>query len=542
MNRQQILELIVKGKDQASGPLSNVGGSVSSLGSKAAGIAKGGLRVATAGVVALGAAAVGAAVLIGKLALAAAEVEGIRTTFVTLTSDMGTYDEVIGRVRESTRGMISDTDLWAGANKLLGMDIATTDEELNTHLEMATQLGTAYGDNENAIENWALMMANQSIPRLDSFGISSANVRLRIDELTEADESLSREEAFKIAVMEEGRLAMERVGEQGDGMAASMARWKASTENLKNSLGRAFLPALEAVMVPLQKLITEHGPQLIAVAEKLGEWLGENVPVAIEWLTEKSRELSDYWNTTLQPALNKVWAFVKDNASPILAALAVIIGAVVIPAFVAWAAGAIAAAIATITALAPVVIPILLIGAAVGLLVAAWQRDWGGIRTFFTNLWEGSLKPAFESIRSWFVEKIPQALDFLKGKVEWVKDVFDRLKSSLDRVGDILRYVKDRIWDAITAFRNLTLPDWLTPGSPTPLEIGLKGIGQAFTALPIAMPMGAAAGGMAGGEAAVMHITNYFGRDSVRSDEDIRAIVDGIQGSIELQGLRSRIA
>jgi hypothetical protein len=37
-------------------------------------------------------------------------------------------------------------------------------------------------------------------------------------------------------------------------------------------------------------------------------------------------------------------------------------------------------------------------------------------------------------------------------------------------------------------------------------------------------------------------VVNNFGRDSVRSDEDIRSIIDSIQTSLELQGVRGRIA
>lgn len=47
-------------------------------------------------------------------------------------------------------------------------------------------------------------------------------------------------------------------------------------------------------------------------------------------------------------------------------------------------------------------------------------------------------------------------------------------------------------------------------------------------------------GRQAGGT--VTQITNYFGRDSVRSDEDMRYIMDAQQQLLELQGLRARIA
>lgn len=282
----KVIKIKAKGEDDASSVLSNVGNSVKSLGSKAASVAASGLMAFAGGVLAVGTAAGVAAVKLANMTLEAAGVESTRETFIELTAEMGEYEDVIAGVQEATRGMIADTDLWAGSNKLLGMGIAETEEELLTHLEAATQLGTAYGDNESAIENWALMMANQSIPRLDSFGISSADVRERMAELQDETEGLSREQAFNIAVMEEAEVAMEKVGEQGDGVTAMMSRWKATQDNLTNSAGRAFIPVLNAVMGTLNPLVDEYGPILISILEEWGSWLGEVLPPFLEDMQE----------------------------------------------------------------------------------------------------------------------------------------------------------------------------------------------------------------------------------------------------------------
>jgi hypothetical protein len=60
--------------------------------------------------------------------------------------------------------------------------------------------------------------------------------------------------------------------------------------------------------------------------------------------------------------------------------LAGVILAVVVPAFLSWAAGAVTAAAGTITALAPVMVPILLIGAGIAILKKAWDTNFGGIQ------------------------------------------------------------------------------------------------------------------------------------------------------------------
>lgn len=298
----------------------------------------------------------------------------------------------------------------------------------------------------------------------------------------------------------------------------------------------------------IQSKVSDFWESAKPILEDTKEWLGKKVPEAIKWLVKKSQELSKYWKDTLRPALVKVHKFVKDNMTPILAGLGAIIAVVVIPAFIAWAAGAIAAAGATIAALAPVLIPIAAIGLAVGLLVAAWENDWGGIKTFFIGVWEDHLKPAFESMKDWFQDKIPKALNFLKGKVDWIKGKFDDLKDTFDNVKDAIKGVWDWIANLKDSFSGLSLPSWLTPGSATPLELGLLGIGDAFAKLDrmpsINWMTQTTGGGQGAGSAsgAPIYVVNNFGRDSVRSDEDIRSIIDSIQTSLELQGVRGRIA
>jgi hypothetical protein len=66
------------------------------------------------------------------------------------------------------------------------------------------------------------MLANQSIERLDTFGISSGRVRQRIEEQMAATAGLSREQAFVNAVMEIGGQKLRDVEAQGVSAATSV--------------------------------------------------------------------------------------------------------------------------------------------------------------------------------------------------------------------------------------------------------------------------------------------------------------------------------
>jgi len=158
-------------------------------------------------------------------------------------------------------------------------------------------------------------------------------------------------------------------------------------------------------------------PELAATWKTLKETAGPILAELAAWFKEKLPEalaaLSTFWNETLLPALHQFGGFVRENMLPILAGLAALVVGIVVPAFISWAAAAISAAVATIAALAPVLLPIMAIAAAVGLLVAAWQNNWGGIRDTLTEVWEQHLQPALQTLWQWLSENVPAAIQTL---------------------------------------------------------------------------------------------------------------------------------
>lgn len=195
----------------------------------------------------------------------AAEVEGVRNTFVKLAESVGgDAVKALNDLRAATRGMVSDADLMSAGNKFLAMGLAENTDQAAELAEVATQLGMAMGEDATAsMENFALMLANQSIPRLDSFGISSATVRARIEELTASEEGMTRETAFMQAVMEQARVTMAKVGEQGNTAAAGMARIKSTLANLKLAAGEALSPILDLVVGIASNLVEGWGGKFL---------------------------------------------------------------------------------------------------------------------------------------------------------------------------------------------------------------------------------------------------------------------------------------
>jgi len=73
------------------------------------------------------------------------------------------------------------------------------------------------------------------------------------------------------ATMEEAEKTMEKVGEQGEGAAANMARLEANVDNLKIEIGNRFLPVLTTITDKL--LVMWDDPQIQQGLDNLFDWI-----------------------------------------------------------------------------------------------------------------------------------------------------------------------------------------------------------------------------------------------------------------------------
>jgi tape measure domain-containing protein len=232
--------------------------------------------------------------------------------------------------------------------------------------------------------------------------------------------------------------------------------------------------------------------------------------------------------------LQQLGVWVQENILPyisfkdVLITLGIILAATVVPAIISFVGALLAAAA-----------PIALLFAAVVLLRNAWENNWGGIRDFLTDVWNNHLQPALSQLWDWLQVAVPAALQWLAdtwNNVLWpaLKAIWEFLTVDMMPVWEALRDLLEvalalalkslaglwenvlkpallEIWEFIQdkivpifqswsdgvgglqgiietlvswinklkdAFLNMKLPPWITPGSPTPLEIGLRGVNK----------------------------------------------------------------
>ncbi|RPJ38720.1 MAG: hypothetical protein EHM35_03880 [Planctomycetaceae bacterium] len=189
-------------------------------------------------------------------------------------------------------------------------------------------------------------------------------------------------------------------------------------------------------------------------------------------------------------------------------------------------------------AIAPLLLFLVPLGVHFGVLrdnVEASKEKLGALVGLIINLGVERILSNIEGI----VKGWGDAMNILAGAILWV----------IAEVGNLAN-----------ALSNLTLPDWLTPGSPTPFELGLRGIndalkdllpnvGAVFTyGLDLASAPAAAVaagapilpGGMGGSTGGGgITIINNFGPGSVRDDQDIERITRQQEQMLIRRGVRS---
>jgi hypothetical protein len=179
-------------------------------------------------------------------------------------------------VEDAAGGMIDTLTATQNATKLFSMGLASNAEEAAKLSEIAITLGSAVGrDAKQSFEEFALLLSNQSIPRLDTFGISASQVRARMAELQSGAEGMDRETAFMTATLEIAEDKLQALDEAGFQAGSSFQRMTAMVDNAKLAMGEwladGFVPALDAFF-DMQDSLDGANKRILAGAETWDEY------------------------------------------------------------------------------------------------------------------------------------------------------------------------------------------------------------------------------------------------------------------------------
>lgn len=162
---------------------------------------------------------------------------------------------------------------------------------------------------------------------------------------------------------------------------------------------------------------------LIPTLSLLWDWVQTNLPAAIQTLT-------DFWNNTLLPALTTIWNFISVSLIPLITELSRLIGEV---------------------------------------LRLEWEK--------YVQQYNEEVAPALSALWSFIKDNIMPIIDsFTRNELTKFSAGFDLLKLAIKAVTEWIGKLAD-------ALAGVQIPPELTPGSPTPFELGLRGIGKAARSL-----------------------------------------------------------
>jgi len=220
------------------------------------------------------------AIELGKLGV---QVQSSEKRFTQFAGGADRAAMFLDAFNEGTDRTVDRMTAMSSASRLLQMGLVDTGDEMSQIAAMAVKLGDQTEDTSSRISGFGAMLANQSIPRLDNYGISSGRVRKRIEELQKTIEGLSREEAFKMAVIEEGSKALNVLGDTSEDAATRIAQTEAAWKDTKQAIGESLLSIadstglLEAVpratrlVATEMEAIAEHG---LSVRASFASWRG----------------------------------------------------------------------------------------------------------------------------------------------------------------------------------------------------------------------------------------------------------------------------
>jgi len=226
-------------------------------------------------------------------------------------------------------------------------------------------------------------------------------------------------------------------------------------ENLKTSMGTALLPILASLASAITPLIEQMGPSLIQVATSVGTIIANNVIPALIPIVQQ----------LIPPLLSMLPTLVSlfnVFAGSLMSALAPILNTVV---------GILVQLIGQLTPLLEMLMPPLieLLGSILGLVNA--------LLPIFMMILSEAIIPLIELLLPPLINLLEKVVTVATDLANWLSN---HLKPAFDSISNAISGVVNWVNSLISKLTSIKLPDWLTPGSPTPFELGLRGIASAL--------------------------------------------------------------
>jgi TP901 family phage tail tape measure protein len=193
-------------------------------------------------------------------------------------------------------------------------------------------------------------------------------------------------------------------------------------------------------------------------------WLSTTIPAAVQ-------TTANFWNNTLLPAFTAVSTFLNTYIFPFFQALENVHMALVRKGTEATA------------------------GIWQKVLLPAFKAVWGFIQTYIIPIFKAFVEVNIAAInkgindmrylwQNWLLPAMKVVAGYIGGPLNEVFNNFSgfvgAVSSAINSLGSTVKHLIGWLSDLASKIASIKLPDWMTPGSPTPWEIGLRGVGDAL--------------------------------------------------------------
>lgn len=323
-----VLEIVVEGKDRASGALSRVGSSLGRMSEIAGGM------IMARGIEAV--ASLGAE--LAKMPGRAAEIEGISNAFAGITEQIeGGSTKMLAALEAGSLGMVNQTELMKQFNSAAGLVSVDFAQRLPDAFGHLAKVAAATGEDMT----FMIDSLTRGVGRLSPMILDNLQIQVDLNsayeaygkEIGKAASELSKQEqqtALMAQAMDKLAENTAKMPEVAGSATQKMAALGVKFTNLKDRISMALLPIFtklldvvlkltDKILPPLIDLfenklvpaITEH---VVPALEEAWRWLGEQIPKAMQ-------AVRDVWSSVLEPVFNALWQFITDYLIPALSTL-----------------------------------------------------------------------------------------------------------------------------------------------------------------------------------------------------------------------------
>lgn len=221
-------------------------------------------------------AAAGVAAFGTKAAIAAGIVAGLALVTAKFANEFGNYGQIVMQterrftaftgssarataalraMQEATEYGLSAMDAMQTTSLLLSMGLADTGEKAAEIARAAVMLGPAWRGATENIRDFTMLLGNQSVRRLDQFGLSISEVKSRQKELMEL--GLASDLAFTNSVLEASEKRMKALASAGVVAATGAQQLQSAWADLRKEISKPFAGPVSDIESWLAKQIRD---------------------------------------------------------------------------------------------------------------------------------------------------------------------------------------------------------------------------------------------------------------------------------------------